>query len=175
MSEELEDLDPQNQEAEKTEQNQNAQSQEDKNENNEEDKITLSKKDYESLLGQKEYYQTQYKKTKTSEKKVNVENKSNNLEDRLAIIEFSTTHKDLDREDIEMVLKLSKADNIKLEDALNLPIVQNNLKYKSEEKKKQNANISSSRSPKYVVNNVEFKTGMSREDHVKAWEEAQQQ
>lgn len=95
-----------------------------------------------------------------------------NQEDRLDVLEFSISHKDLDREDIETIYDLSKSKGIKLEDAFNLPIVQNNLKYKSEEQKKKDANVTSSRSPRYVANNVEFKKDMTAEEHKKAWEEA---
>lgn len=110
--EELENelLDTQNQDVENAIENQNAQLQED---NKEDDKITLSRKEYEALIGQKKYYQTQYKAIKDSKNNsvktdIQTEQKSDVDNDETLIISLRQDNPLLSREDAAEISKTIK-------------------------------------------------------------------
>lgn len=155
MSEEIkEQLDAQNQGGEEnSEQNLNAQSQEDNKENSQEDeKVTLSKKDYQALIGQKEYYQTQYKELKKDPVKKTGKESDNVSDDRTIVLEIRQDYPQLTKEEAEEIAakakRVASLEGKKINEALTDEYIKSSIDSKLKQKASEDASISSSRSPK---------------------------
>ena len=135
------------------------------------DDVETLKKQLKSALAQKEHFRkkaTQPKETPKEEKKpVNFSDK-----ERVDIIEFATFHKDLNREDIEQVSTLAKGLKVSLEDAYKHPILSAYFEKINKEKQSKEATVHSTRSPKLNSKGFEIKSGMSREEHKKLFEQS---
>lgn len=176
MSEEIEKLDSQNQDVEENneKENLNTQTKEDNNgKDNEDDKVTLSKKDYETLIGQKEYYQTQYKKIKQPvEKQTKKENIS---DDRTVVLEIRQDYPQLTKEEaIEIADKAKKVATLEgkqISEALNDDYVKSSIQAKLQKKASEEASISSNRSPKGLKpGTVNFKPNMKPDERKVAYQ-----
>ena len=91
------------------------------------------------------------------------------IKERLDLRDFRDAHPDLDTEDIVEINKVAKANNLKLDEALSLPIVKGYLNNKQEQKKIETATIEINRAPKGADNKPLFYEGQSDEEFKKNW------
>lgn len=163
---------------EETKETQDAYTEDDKTSENE---VNEADEDVESLKAkiaemEKTIKTLSIQKKKAQEKNAKVEEKKPleteeilSIKERLDLRDFRDAHPDLDTEDIVEINQVAKANNLKLDEALSLPIVKGYLNNKQEQKKIETATIEINRAPKGADNKPLFYEGQSDEEFKKNW------
>ena len=78
-----------------------------------------------------------------------------NGDERIEAIEFKMAHPELDSEDVQSVLKIARINGTSLENALQDPLIKNNIEYKRSLNTNSQATLSGSRTSSISVNNTD--------------------
>lgn len=105
------------------------------------------------------------------EAKPEVQPSNSNLEGEIAAIKFKMNHPELDVEDMQSIIKISRANGCSLDEALNDPLIKNNLEYKKVQSQNNDAtltNSTSSHSSSANLSEVEKLNSLSGAEREKA-------